>query len=31
VNADKMNVYYKKLTFAPDFGLFDAKYCAICR
>ena len=30
VNAGKMNVHCIKLQFAPAFGLFAAKYCAIC-
>ncbi|MFC2515976.1 MAG: hypothetical protein ACFNVO_03275, partial [Prevotella sp.] len=27
---DKMNIYFKKTPFAPHFGLFAAKYSAIC-
>ena len=30
VNACKMNVHCIKLQFAPTFGLFTAKCCAIC-
>ena len=30
-NADKMNIYVKQPTFTPVFGLFVAKYSAICR
>ena len=31
VNAGKMNFYLKAPPFAPPFGLFVAKYSAICR
>ena len=27
----KMNIYFKEPPFAPDFGLFAAKWTAFCR
>ena len=30
VNAGKMNIYFRKPPFAPFFGLFAAKFSAIC-